>query len=339
MRFTGDQRGNNPGVPPPDKLFMVVTGLLIALVWLTLWSITHPRSHQSDCALDEECQSVQEAIARWEQLWQQIATDENNAETASSVPDKSLRAAGDTVFMRYRHLWVDVDRQTRHAFRLSALSNQLPQKIELLQPLLQAHDAQIRFRAWLEIARLQLRARDLKEAETAAREALGVADIDPKLTVDAHFILAYTALEQRQFDVAEQALEQAVSLDSGFWDARQVQMWLLTRQLDNPRQTLSDCLDRTRLLIENLRIMPALGQNRVQFRDFADLFRTGAASGNAATHLLAGLGDLWAGDRDKARDQFLKVKQSRGRLPVRCAALIAAKADELLNSVGSRETP
>ena len=232
--------------------------------------------------------------------------------------------------MRYRNLWSAVDKNDRFRFQLIAMANNPQHKLELLAPLIDAENALIRYRARLETARVQLRARDLDAARAAAQAALATPLDDPRFYADAHFALGFVALEQRDWDKAEQSFNQAIARDPGFWDARQLRLLTLSRLLGGAVQSTAVCLHRTRTLIEDLGAMPALAQSRLQFRDIADRFGALAGARNPAFELTAGLGYFWAGDRDKAHRALTQAHQSQGELPARCAELIAAKARDLL---------
>lgn len=282
---------------------------------------------QESC--NQDCAEQETAVAEWEQLWSAIAAEGAQALTPA-VSDRTLRAAGDTAFMRYRNLWQTIDKDTRKRFQMTALANNPQQKLDLLQPLTQTDDAQIRFRALLEIARIQLRLRDLDQARAHTQQALAIPNIAPRISADAYFVLGYTALEQSDLDDAEAALAQAVAQDPGFWDARQIQLLVLSQQLGRSRQGAAACLNRTRQLIENLGAMPILAQSHTQFRDIADRFGAQAAVANPSFHLLAGLGYRWSGNAKRSRSELNKAKQARGRLPRQCEELIMARVDELL---------
>ncbi len=157
---------------------------------------------------------------------------------------------------------------------------------------------------------------------------VGAQVVDPD-NFGAASVLA-VALEKQDLDSAEQAFNKAVGADPGFWDARQAQLLALSRQLAQSRQSPAACLNRTRIMIENLGAMPVLAQNRMQFRDIADRFGARSGGSNPAFHLLAGLGYLWAGDHDKSRSELTAARRSQGKLPSRCEALIIAEIDKLL---------
>lgn len=344
-RFTwADIRRNSPIMPfignaIPDRsdptsydarrtLFAAVAGLLAAVLALTLVGLAHPPD--PDSASAEGATGEQEtALAQWEALWADIDR-RGEAALQPERSDSSLRSAGDTVFMRYRNLWRDVDETTRRAFQMAALTNDPDAKIARLQPLATAGPAPIRSRALAEIARIRLRQWALDDARANARQALAIPGLEPRFMADAYFILGYAALEARDLDGAETALAEAVARDPGFWDARQTQLLVLSRQLGQPRQATAACINRTRLMIENLSALPTLAQDRTQFRDIADRFAAQSARANPAFSLLSGLGYLWAGDRDKARAALAETGKARGALPRRCEALLVAKAEELL---------
>lgn len=312
-------------------LFGVVAALLAVVLTLTL--IGSARRLNPDRTSAEGATAEQEtALAQWEALWADVDR-RGEAALQPAHSDPSLRSAGDTVFMRYRNLWRDVDETTRRAFQMVALANDPNTKIAGLQPLATTGPAPVRARALVEIARIRLRQRALDEARASARQALTIPGLEPRFMADAYFILGYIALEARDFDSAETALAEAVARDPGFWDARQTQLLVLSHQLSQPRQTVAACINRTRLMIENLGALPTLAQDHTQFWDIADRFAAQSARANPAFFLLSGLGYLWVGDREKARAALAAASKTRGVLPRPCEALLIAKAEELLARV------
>lgn len=332
MPFTGNAATPDRTASDPDDarrtLCAVVAASLALVLALTLVGLARPPD--PDRANAEGATGAQEAaLAQWTALWADIDR-RGEAALRPEHAEPSLRAAGDTVFMRYRNLWRDVDEVTRRAFQMAALANDPGAKIAGLQPLATAGPAPVRSRALVEIARIRLRQRALDDARTSARQALAIPGLEPRFLADAYFVLGHAALEARDLDSAEAALAEAVARDPGFWDARQTQLLVLSRQLGQPRQATAACINRTRLMIENLGALPALAQDRTQFRDIADRFAAQSALANPAFSLLSGLGYLWAGDRDRARAALTETGKARGALPRRCEALLIAKAEELL---------
>lgn len=314
------------GLPLLSGVIALLLFVPLVLTLLCLMLPGHPEN--VDVSADGARHEQENAVAQWQALWAAI---EQRGEAALQPEnlDPALRSAGDTIFMRYRNLWRDVDATTQHTFQMAALANTPADKLRLLQPLATASVAQVRLRALLEIARVHLRLRALTEARAVAQQALTIPDLAPKMVADFYFILGCVALEAHDFDAAEMALAQAVARDPGFWDARQTQLLVLSHQLSQPRPRVAACLNRTRLMIENLGALPTLAQDRTQFRDIADRFADQPASVNPAFSLLSGLGYLWAGDRDKARAAWREVRRGSGKLPRQCEALIVAKAEEL----------
>ncbi len=315
----------------PERLLFAVAALLLALLLIpSLWGWLAGSARLERGGDHGEAGREQEtALARWEALWSELET-RGEAALQPELTDRSLRSAGDTAFMRYRNQWREVTDPARQAFQMAALSNDPQQKIALLQPFAVNADPRTRFRALLEIARVHLRLRALDAARTSAREALAIPDLPPPIRADAHFVLGYAALEAQDLDGAEAALAQAVAGDPGFWDARQMQLLVLGRQIGQPRQSVAACLNRTRLMIENLGALPALAQDRTQFRDIADRFAVQEAAVNPALALLSGLGYRWAGDRERAHAALANIDATRGLLPPACAARVIAKAEEWL---------
>lgn len=311
-------------------LVIALLGLL-GLADVLLWAARHAPEPVEASGTGEASAAEQAAAqARWEALWQTLA-EQGVTALAPGVADASLQPAGDTAFMRYRQNWREVDAALQRRLQLVALANDPARKLELLAPLLTADVARLRYRALLEQARIHLRSRDLPAARLAAQAALAVSDIPPLWQADAYFMLGFTALEAQDLEQAATALAAAVARDPGFWDARQTDLLVLTRLLEQPNQSSAACLDRTRRVIEHLGALPALAQNRAQFRDIAD--RLGEIGGrNPALKLAAGLGRLWAGDTVQAAEWLHEAATIPGALPAACADLIRARAALLAGS-------
>ena len=205
-----------------------------------------------------------------------------------------------------------------------------PRKLALIEPLTQAEEPLIRFRAHLERARLQRRLQDFESARIAARAALAVPELPERLRSDAWFILADSAWEQDRLDEAETALNAAIADDPGFWDARRLRLEVLARRLAEPRQRGAVCLDRTRRMIEDLGALPALAEDQTQFRDLADRFARQGTPSHVALALIAGLGYRWSGDTERARVTLANAERLRGRLPDGCERLILKRISGLL---------
>jgi len=326
MRFTGSFAGKQRD---PQQTLLAVAAILLALLSIlaAISLLQSPLAPSSAEAVND--QEQQTAIAQWQALWADIA---ERGETAlqPEQTNPSLRSAGDTVFMRYRNLWRNIDPATRRKFQMAALANDPQQKLAALEPLTTVDTPSIRARALLEIARVHLRQRRLNLAITTAQEALAIPGLEAKVSADAYFILGYAALEMQETDRAEAALAQAVDRDPGFWDARQTQLRVLAQQINQPRQSVAACLNRSRLMIQNLGALPTLAQDRTQLRDIADHFAAQPTVANPAFLLLSGLGYLWVGDQDRAQVALSAASKMHGKLPRSCEALIAAQAEALL---------
>lgn len=300
---------------------LAALGLLMVLGGV-LWGLLAraPDGSSETGGLGDSVEAHQ-AIEAWETLWSDLA-EHGVASLNPTTPDPSRRAAGDTVFMRYRNLWGWIDHEARLTFQLAALSGDPSRKLALIEPLTLAEEPLIRFRAHLELARLQRRRQDFESARIAARATLAIPDLPEHLRADAWFILGDIAWEQDRLDEAETALTEAIADDPGFWDARRRRLEVLARRLAGPRQRAAVCLDRTRLMIEDLGALPALAEDQTQFRDLADRFALQGAPTNVALALIAALGYQWAGDTERARTMPERAESLRGRLPAGCERLI-----------------
>lgn len=293
-------------------LSTLALGLLLSAV---LWGLVRA-PEQADAGAVGESVAAHQAIDAWEALWSDLA--EHGVASLTPAPDPSRRAAGDTVFMRYRNLWGPIDSSARLAFQLAALSADPERKLALIAPLTQADDPLIRLRAYLEQARVQRRLQQVEAARASAEAALALPGLDEPLYADAWFIISEIAWQQGQLDGAERALSAAIAADPGFWDARRLRLDVLARQLERPRQHAPRCLDRTRHMIQDLGALPALAEDQTQFRDLADRFARQGTPNTVALALIAALGYQWSGDEPGARRMLERAAQLRGRLPGGC---------------------
>ncbi|WP_246172928.1 hypothetical protein [Thermochromatium tepidum] len=323
------------GTPLMPRL--ATLGLLMVLGGV-LWGLA--RAPDRSAALAELGDSVEarQSIAAWESLWSELA-ERGVAALNPATNDASRRAAGDTVFMRYRNLWGPIDDDARLAFQLAALSGDPARKLALIEPLTRSENPLIRFRAHLELARLQRRLLDFEAARMAARAALAVPDLPERLSADAWFILADSAWEQDRLDEAEIALNAAIAADPGFWDARRLRLEVLARQLARPRQTGAVCLDRTRRMIEDLGALPTLAEDQTQFRDLADRFARQDTMPHVALALIVGLGYRWSGDTERARVILENAERLHGQLPHGCERLILKRISGLLEPASTPGQP
>ncbi|BCU06460.1 tetratricopeptide repeat protein [Allochromatium tepidum] len=312
---------------------LTTLGLLMVLSGV-LWGLARAPDRSAETGGLGDSAEARQAVEAWETLWSDLA-ERGVAALSPTTSDSSRRAAGDTVFMRYRNLWGRIDDEARLAFQLAALSGDPARKLALIEPLTQTEEPLIRFRAHLELARLQRRRHDFESAQVAARAALEVPDLPERLHSDAWFVLADSAWEQDRLDEAETALNAAVADDPGFWDARRLRLEVLARRLAEPRQRGAVCLDRTRRLIQDLGALPALAEDQTQFRDLADRFAVQGAPTNVALALVAGLGYHWSGDVERARITLEHADPLRGRLPEACERLILARIRDLVASTTS----
>lgn len=302
---------------------------LLLVLGALLWAFTFAPAPPA-AGMRTDSSEAHAAIDAWETMWTQLDAHGVDA-LRPEMSDPSLRAAGDTVFMRYRNLWGPLEDAERLAFQLAALSGNPERKRALIAPLTRAEAPLIRLRAHLELARLARRGGDFAAARAEASAALAVAEVAERVRADAWFILAESAWEQGRLDEAETALTAAIAADPGFWDARRLRLEVLARQLTRPRQRDAQCLDQTRRMIEDLGALPALAEDQTQFRDLADRFASENAPAHVALALIAGLGYRWSGAERRALELLSRPERWRGRLPEGCERLILERIAALVS--------
>lgn len=268
-------------------------------------------------------------VSEWQAMWEKIEAEGYQSLAPDVAAQPSLRAAGDTCGMRYRGLFDGLPREAKHAFQVIAFSNDPDSKLRLLERSVVAGEAMVRQRAYLEIARVQLR-QGRGEAALATLAAARRLAGPSSCQADLAFMEGYIRAERSDVEQALHWLREAVRLDPGFWNARQVLVAVLTQRLHGPGLTANRCLELTRLLIENLGALPQLAQDVKQFRTIADHVAGNASGGNAATSLVAGLGYQWGGDHQRSRALFEQGQQARSALPPACRRLIEERLHKLL---------
>lgn len=304
--------------------------LVLALVSLSSPRYTEPGESGAECA--GRCVEAELATERWNDMWQEISAQGAQA-LAPEVTAIAARPAGDTLFMRYPNQWGEVDAVTRLSFQLAALANDPKQKIKYLARLERVPAPRVRHRAYLEHARVALRSRHFDAAMMAARSALKIAEVPGKWQADPNFVLAHSAWETGELELAEHAVNAAVAADPGFWDARDLRARLNLRLLSKRGQPTAACIDRARRLIEDLGALPQLAEDRGQFGGIARRIIVVPGRANAARYLAAGMGYLWQGDSLRAREELRRAAHSSGALPRGCEALINAQASAWLPKV------
>lgn len=300
-------------------------GFLLLLAALVPWLPPPPATEAPVGGGEEAVAALAQAVADWRTLW--TAVDENGeAALEPDIQSEGLRAAGDTLWMRYPGLARDVDPAARHRFQLIALSNDARRKQELLISLKDHHDPRVRQRAWLESARVALRADQPGEAALALERALAEA-VPEGWQADTWLMMAVVALADEDRPTALAALDTAIALDPGFWDARQLRLRVSSEALTTRGLAAADCLNLSQRLLEDLGALPTLAESHEQFRVLADRFATLEGRGHPVFALLAGLAYHWVGDNAAARET-LRLEGDHG-LPPDCAAELLSSGRQL----------
>ena len=278
----------------------------------------------------EDLAEVQAELAAWEELWAELETEGVDA-LAPEMRVAGARYAGDTCGMRYRRLYRGVDGETRERLVIAAFANDPETKRELLQPLLNAPDAQIRARAAAELTRVALRQGDTAAAESALRQGQGL-ELPAACEADRHYLEGRIAVHRGDATTALKAFEAANALDPGYWNAYRDRLPVLVRALHEPDQDLATCLRRARTLIEVLGLLPQLADDTRQFAKLAlSLERLGVRS--SATLLASGLTWRWAGQEGHGRGVLARGLEAPELLPTSCEREMRARiATELEGS-------
>lgn len=319
-------------------LLLVQLGAAYFLIPPQAETVAETASSNSDsvCPDNSQCQDECDKNPEtcWKQLWVRLEEEGLKALDPTSQVDKSLRAAGDTCGMRYRDFFKELTEAQRYRFKVAAFSNTPQTKLALLQTLTEDGHDLVRFRAYLEIARIHIRQQHWPIALQALAKAEGLA-VPSACQSDRNFLRGYVAFQQGRLDQAEQHLREATALDPGFWNARQLLLSILSRQLQGASQDNRQCLNRTRLLVENLGALPQLAQDSKQFRVIAEQVSAISAKTNSAISLIRGLGYLWGGDTQQAITVFQAGIADTGQLPQHCESLVQQRLSIELAKVAS----
>lgn len=270
----------------------------------------------------EQLAEVQAELAAWEELWDELEAEGLDS-LAPEVRIAGARYAGDTCGMRYRRLYRGLDGETRERFVIAAFANDPETKRELLRPLLNATDHQIRARAATELTRVALRQGDAAAAESALRQGQGL-DLPDSCEADRRYLEGRIAVHRGQAAMALEAFEAANALDPGFWNAYRDRLPVLVRALHGADLNVSTCLRHARTLIEILGLLPQLADDTRQFAKLAlSLERLGARS--SATLLASGLTWRWAGQGAYGHDVLTRGLQAPEVLPAPCEREMRAR--------------
>ncbi|MDM8561182.1 hypothetical protein [Candidatus Parabeggiatoa sp. HSG14] len=127
---------------------------------------------------------------------------------------------GDTVFMRYYGIFSGIlSEKLARTFTAITISNDIDFKLKKLTQLTHHDENLVRYRAWLELARLHLRNKNWKKAESSLSKALNETLDNEDWKVDAHFLQAYIHLTNKKINSALSQLETALAGDPNFVDA------------------------------------------------------------------------------------------------------------------------
>ena len=273
-------------------------------------------------AEQEDPEAVEAAVEAWQEMWKELETEGVDA-LDPGVDIAGAQYAGDTCGMRYRRLYRGVAPETRERLVIAAFANDPGLKRQVLEPLLASRDPQIKARAAVELARVALRQGDPGLAEAALGEVAGL-ELAPACEADVHFLRGRIALRRGDTVSALAALSAATAQDRGYWNAWRDQIPLLVHALHETPQRTTDCLHRTRRLIEILGLLPQLANDVGQFGKLALLLeRLGARS--SATLLASGLMWQWAGQDAHGRSVLIRAMDAPALLPAVCEREIRSR--------------
>ena len=310
-------------LPPVSVGWAVAfTLLLVLLAWYRPRAICSPNAATEPPAGQEDPVTVEAALAAWQEMWKDLEAEGVDAlDPGLNVP--GAQYAGDTCGMRYRRLYRDVTPAARERLVIAAFANDPRVKQRVLEPLLASPSESTRGRAAVELARVALRNNAPGQADAALDETIGLG-MPEVCEADVHYLRGRAALHRGEMDAALDALTMATDRDRGYWNAWRDQVPILVHALHETPQRTSDCLNRTRRLIEILGLLPQLANDTGQFGKLAlSMERLGAHS--SSTLLAAGVMWRWAGQVAHGRSVLVRALNTPPRLPPTCEREIRAR--------------
>ena len=278
----------------------------------------------------EDLAQIQASLEAWKRLWTQLEA-EGVATLSPEVRIAGARYAGDTCGMRYRRLYRGIDGEARERLVIAAFANDPEIKQQVLEPLTGSPDTRVRARAAAELARVALRRGDTGAAEGALQRAKGL-DLPPACQADIHYLEGRIAVHRSETSAALTAFAVANTLDPGFWNAYRDRLPVLVHALHDPDQHVAACVDRARVLIEVLGLLPQLARDTRQFAKLAlSLERLGVRS--SATLLASGMMWRWAGEEAYGRTVLARGREAPELLPPACEREMRERIDLLLEEL------
>ncbi|RKZ86527.1 MAG: hypothetical protein DRR19_14815 [Candidatus Parabeggiatoa sp. nov. 1] len=246
---------------------------------------------------------------------------------------------GDTVFMRYHGIFSGIiNKSVARTFTAVTLSTDMDFKLKTLKQLAHAEQKNlVRYRAWLELARLHLRNRNQKMASSALSKALGITLDNEAWKADAHFLQASVHFTNKDINAALPKLETALRSDPNFVDAYVLYIRaLLEASLQKETYFSQDnCTNKLTKLMDSLDMIACVTNDRHTFVHLAKSIESLPAEQKIKSFIV-GYGNLLAGNYLTAEQRMrslLKAKTQWNSSP--CTNLLIKQASQVLQKIST----
>jgi tetratricopeptide (TPR) repeat protein len=247
---------------------------------------------------------------------------------------------GDTVFMRYPGIFSGTLSETvARIFTAVTLSNDIEFKRQTLKQLTGADQTNlVRYRAWLELARLYLRNRNQKLASSALTQALGITLDNEAWKADAHFLQGSIQLTfDKNINAALSKLETALSSDPNFVDAYVLYIHALLQASLQKESYFSqqNCTDKLTKLMDSIDMIACQTKDRQTFLHLASSIESLPAEPKIKSFIV-GYSHLLAGNYSTAEQRIRSLHQDQiqwNSSP--CTQLLIKQASQVLDQIST----
>jgi tetratricopeptide (TPR) repeat protein len=194
------------------------------------------------------------------------------------------------------------------------------------------------------MARTGLRSRPDSPDEASLellRRALQQPTTPVAMKADAWFLLGMAQHHRGETLAALTSLDQAIELDPYYFDARVTRLEALQTALVAGRRlggTRDQCLARLADLLDDIKWIGVLAENRRQFLDLAGQLDTISGRGYAVKPFLIAIARLLGGDPGAAVDGFDRALAADKRLPQGCHGRLLHEIRQLRKTATERIT-
>lgn len=295
--------------------------------------------------LEERFNAIVEALEKHEPLPELCVKLHNQPLPENNIPYMEKKVPlGDTVFMRYPGIFSGTLSETvARTFTAVTLSNDIEFKRQTLKQLTGADQTNlVRYRAWLELARLHLRNKNQKLASSALAQALGITLDNDDWKADAHFLQGSIQLTQKNINAALSKLETALSSDPNFIDGYVLYIHALLEASLQKETYFSqqNCTNKLTKLMDSIDMIACVTNDRHTFVHLANTMESLPAEPKIKSFIV-GYGNLLAGNYLTAEQRMrslLKGKTTQWNSSP-CTQLLIKQASQVLDQISSTLKP